>query len=194
MYFKGFSVVRSSNTQETAELIWSICTKIEKEFSKGKPEPKYAYPSPAPASESPEPTPETAVSSEEAVSVAGPSSVSYSNFVKKAKHENITPENIGEIILCQIPGISSTSAAELMRQYGGSIYALLEDINERPEKLETIYFSTAGGKKRKIGTNIVQNLQKYLSRGVGEPTVQGREATEESRHPKGALTPYDPLP
>jgi len=182
MYFKGFSVMRTANTQETAELIWSICTKLEKEFNKGKSVPKYLYPGISAAAVSDNTaTPDTVAAKDISRDISGDisenasaplDSVSYSNFVKKTKHENITPENIGEIILCQIPGISSTSAAELMRHYGGSIYALLEDINERPEKLETIYFSTAGGKKRKIGSNIVQNLQKYLKRVVVESPVQ----------------------
>jgi ERCC4-type nuclease len=156
MYFKGFSVVRTVNVQETAELIWSMCTKLEKEFGKGKPVMRLL-----------EGGAEAAVAP--AAAAAEPVS-SYSQFVKKTKHENITPENIGEIILCQVPGISSTSAAELMRHYGGSLYNLLEDINEHPERLQTIYFSTAGGKRRKIGSNIVENLQKYLRKSKTEGT------------------------
>ena len=34
----------------------------------------------------------------------------YCSVVKKVKKDNITTENIGEIMLCQIPGISSASA------------------------------------------------------------------------------------
>ena len=50
------------------------------------------------------------------------SSKNYCEVINKVK-KNITPENIGEIILSQIPGISSTTSI-LMKKYG-SLYQLL---------------------------------------------------------------------
>ena len=41
--------------------------------------------------------------------------------VKKVKKENITPENIGEIILSQIPGVSSHTSQIIMNKFGSYI-------------------------------------------------------------------------
>ena len=41
----------------------------------------------------------------------------YCNVVKKVKKDNVTPGNIGEIILCQIPGISSITAIAIMKHF-----------------------------------------------------------------------------
>lgn len=38
----------------------------------------------------------------------------YVGVVKKVKKDNITSDNIGEIMLCQIPGISSVTALAVM--------------------------------------------------------------------------------
>ena len=48
---------------------------------------------------------------------------SYSSVVKKVKKDNITADNIGEIMLCQIPGISSTTAGAIMTHFDGSLHA-----------------------------------------------------------------------
>jgi hypothetical protein len=77
------------------------------------------------------------------------------------KKDNITPENIGEIILCTIPGISSTSAVEIMKQYT-SFSHFMKEIESRPESLQEIYL-TSNGKKRKLGKNIIENILRFLS-------------------------------
>jgi ERCC4-type nuclease len=150
-YFKGFSVLRTSTVQETAELVCSMAAKINKEYEKGKPAPLYAYPNQV-LSDDPR-----------------PDSASYSSFVKKVKHENITPQNIGEIMLCQIPGISSLSAKEIMKCYGGSFCQLMTELKTCPEKLDTIYLESTGGKRRKLGTNIIQNIRLYLGETPDTP-------------------------
>ena len=38
----------------------------------------------------------------------------YSEVISKVKKKNIRPDNIGEIILSQIPGISSKTSAAIM--------------------------------------------------------------------------------
>ena len=136
-FFKGFSVLRTASIQETGELICSMAAKIHKEYEKGKPVPTY--------------------------STSNTFAIDYSNFVKKTKHENITPENISEILLCQIPGISSGSAKEILQAFGGSFYQLMTEIRNHPEKLDTLYLSGGGKKPRKLGSNIIQNLRLYLN-------------------------------
>ena len=41
----------------------------------------------------------------------------YCTVVKKVKKDNITTDNIGEIMLCQIPSISSTTALAILSQF-----------------------------------------------------------------------------
>ena len=151
-YFKGFSVFRTASLQETAELVCAVAAKINKEYEKGKPVPVYSYPVTPPPSE----TESMPVSSEP----------NYSAFVKKVKHENITPQNIGEILLCQIPGIRSVSAKEIMKCYGGSFSQLIAELKTCPEKLDTIYLEGEKGKRRKLGANIINNLKLYLGEHV----------------------------
>lgn len=158
-YFKGFSVFRTCSVFETAELILGIAKKTQKELSLGKT-PRFTN-IPAPETESqPVSTPEITFTCEDEPSHAIPAS-SYCEVVHKVKKDNITPENIGEIILCSIPGISSATAMEIMKHYP-SFAVFIEEIKSRPEKLETIYLTT-NDKRRKLGKNIIANIKRFLS-------------------------------
>ena len=53
----------------------------------------------------------------------------YTDVVKKVKKNNIRPDNIGEIILSQIPGISSKTSKAVMAEFN-SLYDMLEKIKK----------------------------------------------------------------
>lgn len=146
-YFKGFSVLRTATVFETAELIWAMANKLQKEFDNGKPIPSYASPS---------------MSSQPLVERTEQVPCAYGNFVKKTKHENITPENIGEILLSQIPGISNHIASEILKHFGGSFSQLITEIKTAPEKLDTIYLESSSGKKRKLSSAVIQSILRFL--------------------------------
>jgi ERCC4-type nuclease len=152
-YFKGFSVFRTATTMETAELIWAMSNKIQKEFDNGKPAPFYLSQSSQSQSES-----DKGERTESIVPTA------YGNFVKKTKHENITPENIGEILLSQIPGISNHIATEILKHFGGSFTQLIQEIKTMPEKLDAIYLesSKGDGKRRKLSSAVIQSILRFL--------------------------------
>lgn len=156
-YFKGFSVFRTATIFETAELIWAMANKIQKEFEKGREVPSYCSRSFVSASQ-PNTTEEQTSNSTEEIGGA----VAYSNFVKKAKRDNITPENIGEILLCQIPGISSHIATEVLKHFGGSFTQLITEIKTAPEKLDAIYLESPSGKRRKLSSAVVQSILRFL--------------------------------
>ena len=80
--------------------------------------------------------------------------------MKKTKKENVTPENIGEIILCQIPGISSVSAVTIMKEFK-TISNLIDQVKQNPYCLNDIVCETKG-KQRKLGKNVIQNIVAYL--------------------------------
>ena len=134
-FIKGFSVVKTSSINETAEWICFNAHKLEKHIGKG------LYPW----------TPET--SSNETVA-------NYCSVVKKTKKDNITPENIGEILLCQIPGISSVSAISIMKKFQ-TISNLIDCVKSDPTCLDNIICETKG-KQRKLGKNVIQNIITYL--------------------------------
>jgi len=83
------------------------------------------------------------------------------NMVKKVKKENITKENIGEIFLCQIPDISSTSAKVLMNHVNGDFKLLCSIIRERPDELSEL--KVGGEKPRKMSRKVFQRLAEFLS-------------------------------
>lgn len=86
---------------------------------------------------------------------------SYSEFVKKVKKENITPENIGEIFLCQIPDISVSSAKALIQCANGNFSQLIDLVNNSPESLSNIKIE-CGTKTRKISKKVIERLQQFL--------------------------------
>jgi hypothetical protein len=81
--------------------------------------------------------------------------------VKKVKKDNITEENIGEIMLCQIPGISSVTALTIMEKYK-YLPNLVKCIQDDPECLNGISTTDSNGKSRKISKTTIATIVKYL--------------------------------
>jgi ERCC4-type nuclease len=87
----------------------------------------------------------------------------YCEVVKKVKKENITKENMGEIILCQIPGISSITAIAIMKYVDNSLLKLFDILKTSPEELlQNIKLGEEGGKQRKINKKNVENMRHFL--------------------------------
>jgi len=99
----------------------------------------------------------------------------YSSLVKKVKKDNITPQNIGEILLCQIPSVHSVTAVAIMKRLS-SFQNLIHELENHPDCLNDIYTET-NGKKRKISKAVIQNIREYLI--MVQPAAEGRrEATK----------------
>ena len=133
--YKGFGVVRTSCVNETADFIIGMANKIKRNKTHGKPFYVSATTTPS----------------------------EYSAFVKKVKKENITAENIGIIMLSQIPGISTTIASELLKVADGDIQVLIQIIRENPQRLSAIELKS-GEKKRKLGKKVVEHLCLFLGK------------------------------
>ena len=176
-YFKGFSVFRTTTIHETAELLIYMADKIDSNFMKGK-FPSYLQNLPTTdetvkagkASGSQEEAPSTITNTVISSETPDP----YCTVVKKVKKDNITPENIGEIILCQIPGISSITAIAIMKKYGNFPH-FIEELNRNPAMLENFTIEN-NGKVRKLNKNIIQNITSYLVK----PTVIAVASTSDS--------------
>ena len=104
MYYKGFSVIRTMNVAETADFILHFADKVAKE---------------GPLSVADLTTTATTATTYSEVST------------KKEKRDYITRENIGEIMLAQVPGISAKMAAAILAKYNGSIYEFLGDLHRK---------------------------------------------------------------
>jgi crossover junction endonuclease MUS81 len=137
-YYKGFSVVRSQSVLETAEIIINMCDKLYRENTKS---PYYAN----------------------NAQILNPElqEEEYCSVLKKAKSAQVTTGNIGEIMLCQIPRVSGTSAIAIMDKYK-TIETLMNEIKIDSECLESIQYMTKTGKSRHISKSCIENVKKYL--------------------------------
>ena len=132
-YYKGFSLVRTMDIMETAEYILRMADKISREKN------VYGY-------------------------FNGGEKQSFKNYcqvVKKEKKKNITPNNIGSIILSQIPSISSVTSLAIMEKYG-SLYKLLGALKMDRHCLNNFTYMTKGKKMRHLSKTCISNLIKYL--------------------------------
>jgi len=85
----------------------------------------------------------------------------YVGVVKKVKKDNITPDNIGEIMLCQIPGISSVTALAVMEKYK-TITNLIKELELNNESMNDLSYTNSKGQVRKINKTCIANIVKFL--------------------------------
>ena len=85
----------------------------------------------------------------------------YCEVVNKVKKKNIRPDNIGEIILSQIPGISIIIANALLQTFS-SLKQLTNKLENDKDILNEFTYTTTQGKQRKLPKNVISNLFLYL--------------------------------
>ena len=132
-YFKGFSVIRTKNINETCELIINFADKL------GREPKKTSY------------YDQNKVEKE----------VNYCEVMKKQKKNNITPENIGEIMLSTIPGVSNKSAISIMKEYK-TIKNLMAKMTEDETCLDNFKLVCESGQTRKISKTCIENIKKFV--------------------------------
>lgn len=177
-YYKGFSVFRSFSLEESATIICNMAYKLEKEVISCKKAFYQNYVTHSEPMKQPlenqqplenlqplenQPlkggnnTQEDTLEQNEKVQ----SEKDYVGVIKKVKKENITPDNIGEIMLCQIPGISSVTALAIMEKYK-SLPNLIKEIDNNNDCLKDITSTNAKGQIRKINKTSIANIVKFL--------------------------------
>jgi ERCC4-type nuclease len=157
-YYKGFSVFRSFSLDETAMITCNMAYKLEKEASGKKAFYKNNV-QPCIETNLEEKLEQTDVVQQP--DITEQSEKDYVNVIKKVKKENITPDNIGEIMLCQIPGISSVTALTIMEQYK-SLSNLIKELEINNDCLKDICSTNTKGQTRKINKTSVANIVKFL--------------------------------
>jgi ERCC4-type nuclease len=85
----------------------------------------------------------------------------YIGVVKKVKKDNITADNIDEIMLCQIPGISSVSAIAIIQKFK-SLANLIKEIDANCDCLNDVSYTNSKGQTRKINKTCATNIVKFL--------------------------------
>lgn len=140
-YFKGFSVFRTNNLDETAEWIMHFAQKLQKEGPVALPYYQGG-----------------AIQTEQ---------TSYTEVAntKRIKKEHITPANIGEIMLSQIPNVSAAAAMAIMRKFSTMkqlIAALQQDVNALNEITVETKNATPTQKNKKLTKPCINNIYQYL--------------------------------
>ena len=186
-YYKGFSVVKTQNLTESAMFICNSLIKIQKSKEKSK---KSFYLDKIIKKEigninqggsllklRKEDILEITTLSEDETDTQIDTQTEekdYVHVVKKIKKENVTTNNIDEIMLSQVPGISSTIAIAIIKKYK-SIKNIIEKYNnfiegEQNFTKETvikqlfndIFYINSKGDRRKISKTSTNNLYQYL--------------------------------
>ena len=156
-YYKGFSIMRTFNMEETALFICNVANKLEKNIVSGK-KPFYQNRMSLTMDEQVGGTESSAT--EENVQLEQ-SDKDYVNVIKKIKKENITTSNIGEIMLCQIPGVSAVTSLAIMEKYK-TLPNLIKEIEANKTCLDNISYINSKGQSRKITKTSIANVVKFL--------------------------------
>ena len=134
-YFKGFSLHRTLDIQESAEWIIQMADKLARTdkdsyYTGGK---------------------ET-------------QNVQYSEVSKRVKKDNITPKNIGEIMLSQIPGVSINTARVIISEFK-TVKNLILELEKNNNVLKDLTIETKTGSKRKLSKTSIINIYNFLIHG-----------------------------
>jgi ERCC4-type nuclease len=157
-YYKGFSVWRTFSIDETATI---LCNSIKYLVKSSATRTGYYAGSSASSG--------GGVASAGAFAVGGgseepktSSDKDYVSVVKTIKKDNVTPNNIGEIMLCQIPGVSAGTALAIMAHFKCMVN-LIADLQEHGAScLEKVELKNAKGVSRKLNKTCVANIVKFL--------------------------------
>jgi ERCC4-type nuclease len=147
-YFKGFSVMRSCSVEESAFIICNMCKKLSKSL---KTRPPY-YLNASPALEG----------GDEDHAEVQTTSKQYCHVIKKVKKDNITPSNIGEIMLAQIPNVSAAIAVAVMKKFN-TLPELIQAIFSDATCMNDVRTTDKQNKSRKISKRAIENITLFLA-------------------------------
>jgi len=148
-YYKGFSIYRTQTISETASYIVYFADKLMREIKNKK---KIGYYSNVINNT-------TTILNDNVEANLNKPTDSYSHAIKKVKKDNITIDNIGEIILSQIPNVSSQSAVSIMNKFK-TIKNLINQLEKDDKCLDDIFTGT--DKPRKLNKTCKLSIYKFL--------------------------------
>lgn len=158
-YFKGFSLMRSANLEETAMMLCNMACKLINGLKEGK-RAYYTNPNLKEGEDKEEKTKEEEIKEgEEQGTKEGQGIKDYCSVVKRVKKDNITKDNIGEIMLCQIPHVSSVSAMAILSVFH-TLPNLIKEIHANPACLQSVVIPSTN---RKLSKTVISNVVAFLS-------------------------------
>jgi len=158
-YYKGFSIIRTFSLEETAIFICNTLRKMKKGLLENKV--GFYKNKETVFKEVNKDTNDKGEKLETTDNEEQCNEKNYVNVIKKIKKENITPDNIGEIMLCQIPGISSVTALAIMKKFK-TLPNLIASVEADKSCLQNITYQNTKLQERKISKTCVINIIKYL--------------------------------
>tara|TARA_Y100000389_G_scaffold54115_1_gene50009 strand:+ start:775 stop:1689 length:915 start_codon:yes stop_codon:yes gene_type:complete len=160
-FFKGFSLFKSKNERETAEYLLRISDKLNRETKKQG----YYVKKKRETTETDDPNDTNKDdSNNKEQNENSDTSIDRQRYVdvkSRVKKDHITPDNIGEIILSQIPGVSAFISKVIMSHFE-SLHDLLNKLKEDPSCLDDIKYKLKSGQERRITKKSIVNIIKYL--------------------------------
>lgn len=151
-FYKGFSVINTISIDESAFFICNSVIKISKNEKDNKP-PFY--------SNTNNPINENVTSCENIETPIKTSDKDYVKAIKTIKKNNINTNNISEIMLCQIPGVSPNVALIIMKDFH-NIYNLINCLKQDIHCLDKIKISNSKQQFRKLNKSCIENIKKFL--------------------------------
>jgi hypothetical protein len=80
--------------------------------------------------------------------------------VHKVKKDNVTAQNMGAVMLSQIPGISSAAAMELLSPFDGNLVRFVQAVSEDPKG--KLFEGTMPQSKKKIRKNVAESIYRLM--------------------------------
>ena len=165
-YYKGFSILCSQCVSDTAEIIFNFSKKYYRESrEKNNKLPYYTIKQQDSIENSIDNNEDIGeiigeITSENNVEIINSPNSDYLQCIKMQKRDNINKDNIWTIMLMQIPFISSTIATVILERYK-TIPTLVTTLRENENCLDDL-FTMSKEKKRKIPSNVINNLKSFL--------------------------------
>ena len=161
-YFKGFSVLNSINSVETAEIIYRFVNKLLREKNKKGYYTNYIKQNEEISSVNIERTNESNIERKNENSENSENSENnnikndYVNALKTSKKSNITKDNINIIMLMQIPNVNVVSATAIIEKFK-TLKELVGALERDNECLNNMCANN-----RKISSNVIKSIKEYL--------------------------------
>ena len=162
-YYKGFSVFMTHSIEQTASMIYHFALKIVRSHKKYVPHFLNII-QPVPTQELTNNIQDTVNSSNDDSDLQyeyDNSDLNYLQCVKSEKKQNITRDNIWQIMLMQVPYVSDKIASSLLEYYY-NVPNLVYELQQHPDCLNNFKIVDSNGKARKLSSKVIANILELL--------------------------------
>ena len=159
--YKGFSLQRSFDINETANIILQTVCKVIKNKFKTDFHYKNEIDESNESNESNEST-ESNESNESNKSKLIKKTTEYIDVIKQTKKSNINKDNVNEIMLSQLPSVSINVSKTVMSKFK-TMKNLITELDKDSQVLDNLKMVDSKGKERKISKTAIENIKIFLA-------------------------------